>query len=118
MQPVGLAKDWVGLAHEAYAGLVGVRLSPEARSYCVDNAFDSGLAIALDTARRTFTLIGDPVVELLADPEIPDRSYLVIEIRVRCTVKDNVTAHRKFASEAARLLAPKREIIKLHYDIV
>jgi hypothetical protein len=84
----------------------------------VDNAFDSDLAIALDTARRTFALIGDPVVELLADPEIPDTSYLVIEIRVTGTVKDNVMAHRKFASEAARLLGPKRETVKLHYDIV
>jgi hypothetical protein len=63
-------------------------------------------------------IIGDPAVELLADPDIPDTYYLVIEIRVRGTVKDNVIAHRKFASEAAKLLGKKREILKLHYDIM
>ena len=77
----------------------------------------SELSIAIDTARKCFSIIGNPAVDLVQDPET-DACYLVIEIQVRGDVRVNVMAHRNFAGETARLLGSRREIISLHYDII
>ena len=74
--------------------------------------------MAIETAKKHFSIVGSPAVNLLQDPEVDDTAYLVIEIQVNAGVKHNVLAHRKFASEVAELLGPKREYIKLHYDIM
>lgn len=118
MQPRELTKNCEGIAQEADAGLTGVRLSPEVLSFCVENAVYADLTIALDAAKNSFSIIGNPVVELLADPEVGDTFYLVIEIRVKGEVRENVLAHRTFASATAKRLGSKREIIRLHYDII
>ncbi len=60
----------------------------------------------------------DPVVELVHDRETEHGSCIVIEIQVQGEVKDIVAAHRKFASETAKTLGPKRAMITLNFDIV
>jgi len=85
-------------------------MSPEALSFCRRKGVVTELSIAIDSARRGFSTIGAPVVNLVEDPEIDDTSYLVIEIQVR----DAVIAHMKFAGETAKSLGCSREIIKLH----
>jgi hypothetical protein len=86
-------------------------------SCCLRIGVVSELSLAIETARKCFSIIGNPAVDLVQDPET-DASYLVVEIQVRGDVRDNVMAHRNFARETARLLGPRREIISLHYDII
>jgi hypothetical protein len=90
---------------------------PSCTSCCLRIGVVSELSLAIETARKCFSIIGNPAVDLVQDPET-DASYLVIEIQVRGDVRDNVMAHRTLARETARLLGPRREIISLHYDII
>ncbi len=96
----------------------GATLSPEALAFCGRAMITNELSLAIDLARRCFPVVGTPSVSLLEDPEIDETEYLIIELQVRGTVKDNVLAHRKFASEAIRSLGAKREIIRLNYNII
>jgi hypothetical protein len=93
-------------------------LSCEALAFCRLHGIESELRLAIGTVRRCFRIIGNPDVELVHDRETEDAAYLIIEIQVRGEVKDIVMAHRKFASETARSLGPKRAIIALNYYII
>jgi hypothetical protein len=99
-------------------GLSGVTFSPEAISFCLGLGIIPELSSATDLLRSCFSVVGKPFVGVMEDPETEDTRYVIIEIQVRGGVKDNVLAHKKFASEAARLLGSKREIIRLHYSII
>lgn len=118
MKPTHLIEQFEETAPPENAGLGGVHLSPEALSFCLAKGLRPELIVALDAARRFFSIIGNPVVELLAGPETADTFYLIIELRVRGSVKENVIAHRKSANETAKLLGSRREIISLHYEII
>ena len=99
------------------SGLADACLSSKALSFSLRIGVVSELSLAIETARKCFSIIGNPAVDLVQDPET-DASYLVVEIQVRGDVRDIVMAHRNFALEKARLLGPRREIISLHYDII
>jgi hypothetical protein len=100
------------------SGLAGARTSAEALQFCLANGIAPELAMAIDSTRKNFSIVGSPIVNLVQDPEVDRTSYLVIEIQVRGTVRDNVMSHREFAREAAKLLGSKRGLIKLHYEIM
>lgn len=106
------------IASRSEPGLAGVRMSSEAHAFCQRNGFARELIDAIDSAKKCFSTVGSPVVNLVQDPEVDDTSYLVIEIQVRGEVRDNVVAHRKFATETAKSLGRNGELIKLHYDII
>jgi hypothetical protein len=112
--PMGKAE----VASRGRSGLAGVRVSSDARSFCLREGLVTKLAVAVETARKHFSKIGNPAVSLVQDPEIAGASYLVVEIQVGGGVKDNVTAHREFAAETSKLLGSKREIINFHYEII
>src|SRR5260370_34095441 len=99
-------------------GLAAAQTSAEALKFCLSKGIVSQLGTAIDSARKYFSIVGSPSVRLVQDPEVEGTSYLMIEMQVRGTVRDNVLSHRSFANETARLLGSSREIIRLHYDIV
>jgi hypothetical protein len=105
-------------AGQAQSGPSGARLSSDALSFCHREGIASELGRALDLARQCFSIVGDPVVNLMQDPEVAGAHYLVIEIQVRGGVKKTVSAHKQFALEASERLGSKREVIRLHYDII
>jgi len=121
-------RNWLAhltVASTALSGLSGVRFSVESFEYCLRKGSESELQITLDdlsasmdAIRECFSVIGSPFVNLVRDPEIDDVSFLVIEIQVRGSVKENVKAHREFARKAAKLLGVKRENLTLHYEII
>jgi hypothetical protein len=111
-------KSTVKTAKPAQADLSGMCLSSDALSFCRRNRIASELSLAVDLVRRYFSIIGDPVVNLVQDPEVEHAKYLVIEVQVRGGVEENVAAHKRFASEASQLLGPKRELILLHYSMI
>jgi hypothetical protein len=100
------------------SGLAGAHPSAEALKFCLTKGIASELGMAIDSARKHFSIIGNPFINLVHDPEDDHTSYLVIEIQVRGTVRDNVISHRGFAHETAKLLGSKRELMKVHYDIM
>jgi hypothetical protein len=104
-------------AGQAPSGLSGVRLSSDALSYCHREGIESESSLALDLVRKCFSIIGNPVVNLVEDPEVDCTYYLVIEIQVRGGVKKTVAAHKQFALEASQRLGSERKMIRLHYDI-
>jgi hypothetical protein len=99
-------------------GLIGTSVSNEAVVFCREKGLLNELSRAIDLAKKCFSIIGSPTVDLVHDRETDDLAYLSVEIHVRGAVMDNVMADRKFAEEAARLLGAKRELITLHYDII
>jgi hypothetical protein len=99
------------------SSLAGARLTSDALSFCHREGIASELSLALDLARQCFAIVGNPVVNLVPDPEVDGASYLVIEIQVRGGVKETVSAHKQFALEASQRLGSKRELIRLHYVI-
>ncbi len=105
-------------ASRTESGLAATRTSGEALRFCLLNGMSSELGVAIDSARKHFSIVGSPSVTLVHDPEVHHASYLVIEIQVRGTVRDNVASHREFARETAKLLGTHRGLIKLHYDII
>jgi hypothetical protein len=92
--------------------------SAEALEFCRSRGIVSQLGAAIDSAGNHFSIVGSPFVRLVQDPEVEGFSYLVIEIQVAGTVRDNVMSHRNFANETAKLLGATREMIRLQYDIV
>jgi hypothetical protein len=99
-------------------GFAAARTSAEALKFCLSKGIVSQLGTAIDLASKYFSIIGSPSVRLVQDPEIERAFYLMLEIQVRGTVRDNVMSHRSFANETAKLLGSSREIIRLHYDII
>ena len=70
--------------------------SPEAFDFCVSKGIVSELGAAIDSAQRHFPIIGNPSVGLVQHPEVEGMSYLVIEIQVSGTVRDNVLCRRRY----------------------
>jgi hypothetical protein len=93
-------------------------ISAEALEFCFAKGLAPQLGMAIESARKHFSIVGRPFVNLVQDPEDDHTSYLVIEIQVSGTVRDNVISHLGFAHETAKLLGPTRELMKLHYDII
>ena len=94
--------------------LGGAKMSPGVWEFCAKH--DSlHLAQGIDLARKHFSLTSICVC-VEEDPEVDDASYLVIKIQVTGSVTENVMSHRRFASEAAKLLGTSREFIRLHCD--
>jgi hypothetical protein len=100
------------------SGLAAARTSAEALKFCLTKGVANELGIAIDSARKHFSTVGSPSVNLVHDPEDDHASYLVIEIQVRGTVRDNVMSHRRFANEMAKSLGTIRGLLRLHYDII
>jgi hypothetical protein len=101
-------KSVVGAAHT----------SAEALEFCRSRGIVSRLGAAIDSAGNHFSIVGNPFVRLVQDPEVEGTSYVMIEIKVSGTVRDNVTSHRNFAQETAKLLGSTRVMIRLQCDIV
>jgi hypothetical protein len=105
-------------AGQAQSDLSEVELSSSALAFCRCEGITSELSLAVDLVRRYFSIVSNPVINLVLDPEVEDADYLVIEIQVRGGVKKNVAAHKQFASEASQRLGAKREMIRLHYSMI
>lgn len=102
----------------AQSSLSRARLSADALSFCLREGIASELSLALDLVRQCFAVIGNPAINLVQDPEVDRADYLVIEIQVRGGGKETVSAHKQFALEASQRLGAKREMIRLHYEII
>ena len=98
--------------------LAGTTFSSEALLFCREKGLLVEVNRAIDIAKNIFSIISDPVVNLVHDRETDNASYLSIEIQVSGPVRDIVTAHRKFAQQAAAVLGCNREMITLNYDII
>ena len=92
-------------------------IEPSAIDFCRARGLMAQLKAAIVLAHRHFSITGRPVVRLLHDPEVDGTAYLMIELQTVGTVKENVTSHKQFSIEAASLLGPSRELIRLSYDI-
>lgn len=75
------------------------------------------LSKAIAAIRDRFAIVAGPTVNLLHDPEIDGLSYVVVEITIQAKPQEALAAHRAFARKMVQLLGPRREFLKLHYQI-
>jgi hypothetical protein len=94
--------------------LSGARLSADALAFCRREGITSELILALDLVSQCFPIVGNPVVNLVQDPEVDRAGDLVIEIQVQGGVRETVSAHKPFALRASQRLGSRREMILLH----
>ncbi len=93
-------------------------LSPDALAFCRREGIATELSLALDLVSQCFPIVANPAVNLVHDPEVDREAFLVIEIQVQGGVKETVAAHKRFALEASQRLGAKRELIRLHYEMI
>jgi hypothetical protein len=105
-------------AAQPESGLIGAHLSADAIAFCRREGITSELILALDLVSQCFTIVGNPVVNLVQDPEVDRAGDLVIEIQVQGGVREIVSAHKQFALQASQRLGSRREMILLHYEII
>jgi hypothetical protein len=99
------------------ARLGDTAIEPSALDFCRARGLMAQLNTAIVLAQSHFSITGQPTVRLLHDPEVDSTAYLLIELQTVGTVKENVTSHKRFSIDAASLLGPSRELIRLTYDI-
>ena len=58
-----------------------ISLGEEARAFCESQGIQDHLQKALEPAKQSFSIIGDPAIELEQDPD-DGEWYLVVSIRV------------------------------------
>jgi hypothetical protein len=73
-----------------------LRLFDDALAFCRHNDLLGHLGRAVELARRCFTIVGDPVVQLEQDPEV-EELYLVLEIRVAEDEDESIEAQRTYS---------------------
>ena len=90
-----------------------VPLSDEVREFCERHALFGHLAKALELARQSFTIVGDPVITWEHDPENDDE-YLVLTIRVHGTVSECVESNGRFLRAWGKVASlPEVRLIRL-----
>jgi hypothetical protein len=92
-------------------------ITTEARGFCARHQLSAALQTALEIATATFDNRSAPTVVLEQDPETAEE-FLVVELRTRGDVANNVAAHMKYASDwAAAASSPVVNLIRLVYEI-
>lgn len=78
------------------ATVADLPLSDEVRSFCARHDLRDHLVRAIDLARQSLAVVGEPQVRVEQDPDDGD-SYLVLEIRVRGGEDECIRAQQDFA---------------------
>jgi hypothetical protein len=92
-------------------------VSPEAATFISRHRLEEHLLEATRLSRECFSIAETPLVSHEVDPE-DDSQYLVIEIKVRGDVLQNVEAHKRYAKAWAQTAQwPYFDMIRLVYDL-
>ncbi len=102
---------------DSTTAVADIQLSDEVLTFCRNNDLMDHLGRAIDLARRYFSIVGDPVVRLVQDPEI-DEWYLDVVIRVEGDEEARARADWEFLrSWATSTPWPAVHLIRLFFEI-
>jgi len=89
----------------------------EVREFCVREGLALELDKAITLAKQHFDVSSDPSVTLEQDPEL-DHPHLVLEFKVKGSIKEIVAAHKAVALARAKAVSwPNSDKIRITYDI-
>jgi hypothetical protein len=92
------------------------QLSKEVRAFCQRHQLLDPLAKAIELAKRCFSMVGEPSVQLEQDPE-DGEWYLVLEILVKGEEHECIQAHKEYVwSWANSTPWPAVHMIRLFVD--
>jgi hypothetical protein len=93
-----------------------VQLPEEVRAFCQRHQLLDPLAKAIELAKRCFSMVDEPSVQLEQDPD-DGEWYLVLEIRVKGEESESIQAHKEYVwSWANSTPWPEVSMIRLFVD--
>jgi len=97
---------------------LGTKATRDALEFCTRNHLLSDLIKAIETARKSFLIPGNPSVYLEQDPEEREK-FAVLEIWVEGDVPGNFQRYKSYLSEWSRIVDNKvNSLIRLIYNII
>lgn len=99
------------------ASVAELPLSDDVRAFCQRHDLGDHLNRAIEFARQSFSIVGEPEVRLEQDPEDGD-SYLVLGVRVEGDEGESARADRDYLRSWANSTPwPAVHLIRLVYDL-